>query len=99
MSAPILWNEQTAAKATGGLAKGSWQATRVEIDSRKVQPGDLFVAIKGDVFDGHDFVKDALAKGAVAAVVSRTKLSALRAMWVSTFHSACVRILRASSAS
>ncbi|NBO18114.1 MAG: UDP-N-acetylmuramoyl-tripeptide--D-alanyl-D-alanine ligase [Proteobacteria bacterium] len=72
MSAPILWNEQTAAKATGGLAKGSWQATRVEIDSRKVQPGDLFVAIKGDVFDGHDFVKDALAKGAVAAVVSRT---------------------------
>lgn len=66
-----LWTEQEAAKATGGHAKGAWQASRVEIDSRRVQPGDLFVAIRGDSFDGHDFVKDALAKGAVAALVSK----------------------------
>lgn len=67
----FLWNEYTAADATSGRAHGKWSANRVEIDSRKVQSGDLFVAIKGDQFDGHDFVKDALSRGAVAAVVSR----------------------------
>jgi UDP-N-acetylmuramoyl-tripeptide--D-alanyl-D-alanine ligase len=67
----ILWNETSAAEATGGKAHGAWQATRVEIDSRKVKNGDLFVALKGENFDGHDYVKDALDKGAVAALVSR----------------------------
>lgn len=64
------WSEKTAVEATGGKARGSWQASRVEIDSRRVRPGDLFVALKGENFDGHDFVKDAFARGAVAAVVS-----------------------------
>jgi len=67
----ILWTDKTAAEATDGKAQGTWQASRVEIDSRKIQPGDLFVALKGDNFDGHDFVEAALAKGAVAAVVSK----------------------------
>ena len=68
----ILWTNETAAAATSGKAQGApWQATHVEIDSRKVQTGDLFVAIKGDNFDGHDYVADALSKGAVAALVSR----------------------------
>lgn len=66
-----LWTEVSAADATGGTGTGTWQARRVEIDSRKVQAGDLFVAIKGEQFDGHDFVKAALEKGAVAAVVSK----------------------------
>ena len=67
----ILWTDKTAAYATSGKAEGLWEAWRVVIDSRSVQPGDLFVAIKGEHFDGHDYVKDALAKGAVAALVSR----------------------------
>jgi UDP-N-acetylmuramoyl-tripeptide--D-alanyl-D-alanine ligase len=67
----ILWNDKTAAEATGGKAQGTWQASRVEIDSRRIQPGDLFVAIKGENFDGHQFVADALKKGAVAAVISK----------------------------
>ncbi len=66
-----LWNELSATDATGGTTSGTWQANRVVIDSRIVKPGDLFVAIKGDTFDGHDFVKGALDKGAVAAIVSR----------------------------
>lgn len=66
-----LWNEQSAAAATGGEARGLWFASRVEIDSRKVQLGDLFVAIKGERVDGHHYVADALSRGAVAAVVSR----------------------------
>lgn len=43
----------------------------VVIDSRKVKPGDLFIAIAGDNFDGNDFAAAALRAGAVAAVVSR----------------------------
>ncbi|MGV8855405.1 MAG: UDP-N-acetylmuramoyl-tripeptide--D-alanyl-D-alanine ligase [Devosia sp.] len=43
----------------------------ISIDSRELGPDALFVAIKGDRFDGHDFVEQALANGAVAALVSR----------------------------
>lgn len=68
----VLWTDSTAAEAAGGKTQqGSWQAARVEIDSRRVKQGDLFVALKGENFDGHDFIAEALAKGAVAAMVSR----------------------------
>ncbi len=41
------------------------------IDSRTLQPGDLFFAVRGERFDGHDYVEAALANGAVAAVVEK----------------------------
>ncbi|MBN4059011.1 UDP-N-acetylmuramoyl-tripeptide--D-alanyl-D-alanine ligase [bacterium AH-315-J04] len=44
--------------------------TRVTIDSRDVLPGDLFVAIDGQRFDGHDFVLQAIEKGAAACLVT-----------------------------
>ena len=44
--------------------------TGIQTDSRKVVPGDLFVAIKGENFDGHDFIEDAVERGAVAVMVS-----------------------------
>jgi len=44
--------------------------SRVGIDSRAVQPGELFFALRGERFDGHEFVPAALASGAAAAVVS-----------------------------
>jgi len=44
----------------------------VSIDSRTVEAGDCFFAVKGENFDGHDYVGDAFAKGAVCAVISRT---------------------------
>ncbi|KTD37532.1 UDP-N-acetylmuramoyl-tripeptide--D-alanyl-D- alani ne ligase [Legionella moravica] len=47
------------------------EVTGVCIDSRIINPGNLFVAIKGEHFDGHDFIKDVEAKGAVAVVVSQ----------------------------
>ncbi|MCU4652872.1 UDP-N-acetylmuramoyl-tripeptide--D-alanyl-D-alanine ligase [Roseibacterium sp. SDUM158016] len=65
-----LWTAAEAAAATGGEATGDWQANGISIDSRSVQPGDLFVALSA-ARDGHDFVADALDKGAVAALVSR----------------------------
>jgi UDP-N-acetylmuramoyl-tripeptide--D-alanyl-D-alanine ligase len=45
------------------------------IDSRTVQPGELFFAVLGERLDGHDFVEMALAKGAVAAVVGRKQVA------------------------
>lgn len=49
---------------------GAIGVTGWSIDSRTVQPGDLFIAIKGENFDGHGFVQPALKAGAAAAVVS-----------------------------
>ena len=66
----ILWTSADAVVATGGTSTAAWQATGVSIDTRTLQPGDLFVALK-DVRDGHDFVAQALEKGAAAALVSR----------------------------
>ena len=44
-------------------------ATGYSIDSRTIQPGELFFAVKGDRLDGHDFLAQAFARGAIAAVV------------------------------
>lgn len=66
-----IWTETEAATATGGEIAGSWRATGVSIDSRTVNAGDLFIALDGDNSDGHAWVGDALAKGAVAAMVHR----------------------------
>ncbi len=52
------------------LENGHVAITGVATDSREVQPGQLFVALKGQKVDGHDFVKDALEKGAAVALVS-----------------------------
>ncbi len=65
-----LWTSEAAEKATGGSATASWVATGVSIDTRSLQPGEMFVALKAER-DGHDFVADALAKGAACALVSR----------------------------
>jgi len=46
----------------------------ISIDSRSLSPGDLFVALKGNNFDGHDFVCEALSKGAFGAVLSKREL-------------------------
>ncbi len=66
----MLWTCADAVAATGGLATVDWQASGGSIDTRTMQPGDLFVALT-DLRDGHDFVAQALAKGAAAALVSR----------------------------
>jgi UDP-N-acetylmuramoyl-tripeptide--D-alanyl-D-alanine ligase len=67
-----LWTAQDAAAATGGRnTGGAWQANGVSIDSRTVAAGDLFVALVGPKFDGHDYVAGALARGGAAAVVAK----------------------------
>lgn len=66
-----LWTAAEIAAATGGTASHDFQASGVEMDSRDVKPGDVFVALKGEAMDGHKFIEAAFAKGAVAAIVDR----------------------------
>ncbi|WFE76189.1 UDP-N-acetylmuramoyl-tripeptide--D-alanyl-D-alanine ligase [Roseinatronobacter sp. S2] len=63
-----LWTASDAARATGGQASADWTASGISIDTRSLQPGDLFVALKA-ARDGHDFVTQALQQGAAAAMV------------------------------
>jgi len=53
--------------------------TGVSIDSRTIRPGDCFFAVTGANFDGHDFVSEAFAGGAVCAVVTRAKSKSINA--------------------
>jgi UDP-N-acetylmuramoyl-tripeptide--D-alanyl-D-alanine ligase len=58
--------------ADGSLsANGDVSVTRVITDSRKVTSGDVFVALKGDKFDAHDFLPQVIAAGAAAVLVER----------------------------
>ena len=66
-----LWTAAEIADATGGVASGDFQCASVEMDSRDVRPGDLFVALKGEAMDGHRFIDKAFAAGAAAAIVDR----------------------------
>ena len=59
----------------GAMPRG---VTGISIDTRTLQPGDLFFAIKGDAQDGHAHVASAFAKGAAAAVVDEAHASGLR---------------------
>ncbi len=63
--------------ADNGTDLGDAEITGVAIDTRKLQPGNLFVAIKGERADGHDYLDDAAAHGAIAALVTRRVDSAL----------------------
>jgi UDP-N-acetylmuramoyl-tripeptide--D-alanyl-D-alanine ligase len=66
-------------KELGPAFKGDELATGYSIDSRTIRPGEVFFAVRGERMDGHDFVTQALEKGAIAAVVSKEKLAMLTA--------------------
>jgi UDP-N-acetylmuramoyl-tripeptide--D-alanyl-D-alanine ligase len=84
------------------VGDGGVKALRVNTDTRSLQAGDLFVALKGERFDAHDFLAQAKAQGAVAAIAhhglaeaglpglevpdTRLALGQLAAGWRSQFH-------------
>lgn len=68
----------TAGKLCGGDDAG--MATGYSIDSRTLQAGDLFFAVRGERFDGHDFVTAAFERGACAAVAAESKILELSAV-------------------
>jgi len=66
-----LWTSEEILAATGGRLDGApFAATGVSIDTRALEPGDLFVALAGER-DGHEFAAAALARGAAAALAVR----------------------------
>ena len=65
-----LWTSQEIADATGGCAHGGFEASGVAFDSREVELGHLFVAMRGEATDGHRFLDRAFAAGAAGAIVS-----------------------------
>lgn len=65
-----LWTAEEAEAATRGSASAPFEAHGLSIDTRTLERGDLFVALKGDNRDGHAFLGAAFEKGAAAALVS-----------------------------
>ena len=70
--APVLTADDLA-RLTGGrlLARSDHPIRGAAVDSRLVEPGELFVALPGENVDGHAFVADAIARGATAVIVTR----------------------------
>ena len=72
----FLWTKHELISATNGsdpssnFLKNEDVVSGVSIDDRTIQKGDLFIAIKGDKFDGHDFIESAISKGASGVLVS-----------------------------
>jgi len=66
-----LWTSAEIEAATDGRASVPFEVTGVTFDSREVQPGDLFIAMPGTVYDGHRFVEGAFKAGAAGAIVSQ----------------------------
>jgi len=76
-----FWTLDRVATALGDTAgarypRGSLELSGITTDSRKVFPGQLFVALVGEKFDGHEYVRSSVEKGAAAVVVSREEAAA-----------------------
>ncbi len=67
----IVWDSESVATALGVSGPRGLRFSGVSTDTRHLAPGTLFVALRGDRFDAHDFVADAKTQGAAAAVVRR----------------------------
>ena len=105
MSAPAMMDLALAHALLPGsrlVGDGALPVTRVHSDTRTLRPGDLFVALRGERFDAHDFLAQARAAGAVAALAerglaeaglpglqvadTRAALAALAAHWRARMH-------------
>ena len=82
-----------AAKAMNGALQGdNTSFAGVSTDSRKINRGELFIALRGDVFDGHGFIATAKERGAVAAVVDAAGAASLQECGLSLLAVADTRL-------
>ncbi|MGD9235256.1 MAG: UDP-N-acetylmuramoyl-tripeptide--D-alanyl-D-alanine ligase [Desulfobacterales bacterium] len=91
----LAWTLSEVLKATGGelLSGDPMQGFEsIGIDSRDIRPQDVFVAIAGEVHDGHSFVKDVVAQGVSGLVVDRKKSADLPIADWQTRQIACVAV-------
>jgi UDP-N-acetylmuramoyl-tripeptide--D-alanyl-D-alanine ligase len=70
-------------------AVGPMKFRRAVIDSRKAGRGDIFIALKGEHADGHDFVADAAQRSATGAIVERRSKRTSRRPWCRAHWSPC----------
>ena len=101
-AAPVLarstfWTGDRVADALAPLApvnlpRGSAGFARVWTDTRTIEPGDLFVALVGERFDAHDFLVEAVAKGASGLVVSKPEIARALAVPVYTVRDTLVAL-------
>ena len=66
----ILWNSSLLKELVNAQSTKKWQASGVEIDSRKIKKGDLFCALNGENHNGHDYINSAAKQGASACLIS-----------------------------
>jgi UDP-N-acetylmuramoyl-tripeptide--D-alanyl-D-alanine ligase len=96
-----LWTGAELAAAMGADSAGAIAATGISFDSRSLVPGELFFALPGEGRDGHDYVADALARGAAGAVVSRMPRGVdadAPLLWVADPHAALTGLAAAARA-
>lgn len=85
---PYIWQKENLTQAVKDL-NPTWQgeftaqSTKITTDTRKIEQGDIFLAIKGDNFDGHDYVQTAKDKGAILAIISTAQAVELPQLIVS----------------
>ncbi len=68
----MKWNRKNLSAALGVDIKRDFESSQVSINTRSIENGDVFVGIKGENFDGSDYVIDALNKGAAIAISSKS---------------------------
>lgn len=77
MNGPMKWTIEDILRATGGMllsgdkARSDREFTGISIDSRKIAPDKLFIAIRGEVHDGHSFVNDVIRSGVRGIVIHK----------------------------
>ena len=99
-----LWTKQELLLATNAidptfkfLGSQDTNISGVSINDRTINKGDLFVALKGDRFDGHDFIKSALKKGAAGIIVSNLDTAKkFNALYVEDTKEALIKIAKFS---
>jgi UDP-N-acetylmuramoyl-tripeptide--D-alanyl-D-alanine ligase len=78
-----LWRIADILGVSGGKLGANFNRDAValgySIDSRTIKKGELFFAVRGEKFDGHDFLNQAFQKGAIAAIVSKEKFAEISA--------------------
>ena len=91
----LPWTVDEILEATGGellCGDKTQQFEKVGIDSRNISPGDLFVAIVGEVHDGHSFIDDVIHGGISGLIVARQKTEELPLSEWQTRRIACVAV-------
>lgn len=69
LAQPPFWTLDRIADALGTGPRGATKVARISTDTRTVGPGDAFLALKGESFDAHDFLAEAVKKGATTLIV------------------------------